>query len=89
MTTSMYSLYVGVGYTYIDVNALAHGIKSFFNVCMYVCMCVYVSMHVHVCIYVCMYVCVYVYVNMYMCVTKFSIIIKTKIQVSKLIYIMK
>ena len=29
MTTSMYCLYVGVDYTYIDVNALAHGIKSF------------------------------------------------------------
>ena len=29
MTTSMYSLYVGVDYTYIDVNALAQGIKSF------------------------------------------------------------
>ena len=29
MTTSMYCLYVGVDYTYIDINALAHGIKSF------------------------------------------------------------
>ena len=29
MTTSMYYLYVGVDYTYIDINALAHGIKSF------------------------------------------------------------
>ena len=29
MTTSMYCLYVGVDYTYIDVNALARGIKSF------------------------------------------------------------
>ena len=29
MTTSMYCLYVGVDYTYIDVNVLAHGIKSF------------------------------------------------------------
>ena len=28
MTTSMYCLYVGVDYTYIDVNALAQGIKS-------------------------------------------------------------
>ena len=25
MTTSMYCLYVGFDYTYIDVNALAHG----------------------------------------------------------------
>ena len=29
MTTSMYCLYVGVDYTYINVNALAQGIKSF------------------------------------------------------------
>ena len=29
MTTSMYCLYVRVDYTYIDVNALAQGIKSF------------------------------------------------------------
>ena len=29
MTTYMYSLYVGIDYTYIDVNALAQGIKSF------------------------------------------------------------
>ena len=29
MTTSMYCLYVGIDYTYIDVNALAQGIKSF------------------------------------------------------------
>ena len=31
MTTSMYCLYVGVDYTYIDVNALAQGIKSFLS----------------------------------------------------------
>ena len=29
MTTSMYCLYVGFDYTYIDVKALAQGIKSF------------------------------------------------------------
>ena len=29
MATSMYCLYVGVDYTYIDVNVLAQGIKSF------------------------------------------------------------
>ena len=29
MTTYMYCLYVGVDYTYIDINALAQGIKSF------------------------------------------------------------
>ena len=30
MTISMYCLYVGVDYTYIDINTLAQGIKSFF-----------------------------------------------------------
>ena len=29
MTTSMYGLYVGVDYTYIDVNALVQGINSY------------------------------------------------------------
>ena len=29
MTTSMYFLYVRFDYTYIDINALAQGIKSF------------------------------------------------------------
>ena len=29
LTTSMYCLYVGIDYTYIDINALAQGIKSF------------------------------------------------------------
>ena len=29
MTTSMSCLYVGVDYTYIDIHALAQGIKSF------------------------------------------------------------
>ena len=29
MTISMYCLYVGVDYTYIDVNAWAQGIQSF------------------------------------------------------------
>ena len=29
LTTSMFCLYVGVDYTYIDVNTLAQGIKSF------------------------------------------------------------
>ena len=31
MTTSMYCLYVRFDYTYIDVNALAQGIKSFLD----------------------------------------------------------
>ena len=81
MTTSMYCLYVGFDYTYIDVNALAQGIKSF------------LASHVwsqavagartygtdspsitsHVCMYVCLYVCMYVcigvclFVCMYVC----------------------
>ena len=29
MSTSLYCLYVGVDYTYIDLNALAQGTKSF------------------------------------------------------------
>ena len=29
MTTSMYCLYVEFDYTYIDINTLAQGIKSF------------------------------------------------------------
>ena len=29
MTTSMYCLYVGFDYTYIDINTLVQGIKSF------------------------------------------------------------
>ena len=32
MTTYMYCLYVGVDYTYIDVNTLAQAIKSFLAV---------------------------------------------------------
>ena len=31
MSTSMHCLYGGVDYTYIDVNALVQGIKSFFG----------------------------------------------------------
>ena len=82
----MYCLYVGFDYTYIDVNALAQGIKSFLaslvcvflcmyvciDVCMYVCICVCV--YVCVCMYVCVYVCVYVcmYVCLYVCVISTS-----------------
>ena len=31
MTKYMYCVYVGFDYTYIDINALAQGIKSFFG----------------------------------------------------------
>ena len=51
MTTSMYWLYVGFDYTYIDVNALAQGIKSFLASLVW-------SQAVSVCMYVCVSVCV-------------------------------
>ena len=51
MTTSMYCLYVGVDYTYIDINALAQGIKSYV---------VYVCVSVRAYVYMCMCLCVYV-----------------------------
>ena len=55
MTTSMYCLYVGFDYTYIDVNALAQGIKSF------------LASHVFICMYVCMYyVCIYAWMDGWM-----------------------
>ena len=44
MTTSMYCLYVGFDYTYIDINALAQ------YACMYACM--------YVCIYIYMFICI-------------------------------
>ena len=60
MTTYMYCLYVGVEYTYIDVNALAQGIKSLLvsQVWLYVCM--YVFMYACMCGWMSMYVCTYV-----------------------------
>ena len=64
MTTSMYCLYVGFDYTYIDVNALAQGIKSFLASHVWSQAVVYM----YVCIYVCMYVCMYVCVCVCMCV---------------------
>ena len=80
----MYCLYVGVDYTYIDINALAQGIKSFlasqvwvqafagvrtYDTDMYMCVYMYVCMYVCRC--VCMFVHVGVYVHgtdMYVCV---------------------
>ena len=78
MTIAMYCLYVVFEYTYIDINSLAHGIKSFLapqvwfqagtgiNVCMYV---LYMYVYMHVCMYACMYVCMYacMFVCMYAC----------------------
>ena len=51
----MYCVYVGFDYTYIDINALAQGIKSvlasqvwFQAVCMYVCMYVLMYDYIYV-----------------------------------------
>ena len=69
MTTSMHCLYVGFHYTYIDVNALAQGIKSFLvsqvwfqavaGARTYGTDLPSITSHVYmyVCIYICMYVC--------------------------------
>ena len=85
MTTSMYYLYVGVDYTYIDVNARAQGIKSFLASQVWFQAVVgartygtdspaitsmYVCMYVYVCIYIYMYVCMYVCMHMYVCMYK-------------------
>ena len=79
----MYCLYVGVDYTYTDVNALAQGIKSFlsshvwfqavagartYGMCLYVCMHVFVCMYVCMCVCVCMCMCVCIYVCECVCV---------------------
>ena len=71
MTTSMYCLYVGFDYTYIDVNALAQGIKSFLASHVWSQAIAgartygtdspaIISHPYHVCVCVCMYVCMYV-----------------------------
>ena len=54
--SSMYCFYVGIDYTYIDINALAH-------VC-FVCVCA--RAREFACMYMC--VCMYMYACMYMCV---------------------
>ena len=58
MTTSMYCLYVGFDYTYIDVNALAQGIKSF--LASHVWSQAVAGARTYVLMYVCMYVCMYI-----------------------------
>ena len=76
MTTSMYCLYVGFDYTYIDVTALAQGIKSFLASHVWSQAVVgartygtdspAITNHsatetsIYVCMYICMFVCVYV-----------------------------
>ena len=78
MTTSMYCLYFGVDYTYIDINALAQGIKSFLASQVWFQTVagartygtdspqLLVSHANHSYMYVC--VCVYMYVSVYACV---------------------
>ena len=63
MTTSMYCLYVGFDYTYIDINALAQGIKSFLASQVWFLAVAGARTYgtdspaSYVCMYVCMYVC--------------------------------
>ena len=61
MTTSMYFLYVGFDCTYIDIKALAQGIKSF--LASQVCFQAVAGRHPYACMYVCMYVCVLIYMH--------------------------
>ena len=78
MTTSMYCVYVGFDYRYIDINALAQGIKSFLASQVWFqavpgartygtdspAITVYLCMYVHM--YVCMYVCIHTYIYTHM-----------------------
>ena len=77
----MYCLYVGFDYTYIGINTLAQGIKSFLasqvwfqaiaGARTYGTDSHVITRHIcmHVCIYVCMYVCMHVcmYACMHVC----------------------
>ena len=73
----MYCLYVGFDYTYIDINALAQGTKSFLASQVWFQAVAGArtdgtdspAITSHVCMYACMYVCVYVcmYVCMHAC----------------------
>ena len=80
MTTSMYCLYVGFDYTYIDRNALAQENKS--SLASQVSfqtvagartydtdsLAITSQPCMYVCMYVCMCVCMCVYVCMYVCI---------------------
>ena len=78
MTISMYILYVGFDYTYIDINTLAQGIKSFLasqgwfqavaGARTYGTDSPAITSQPR-CPFVCMYVCMYVYMHacMYVC----------------------
>ena len=70
MTTSMYCVYFGFDYTYIDINALAQGIKSCLASQMWartydIDSPAIISNHsaTDTSLYVCMYVCMYVYMH--------------------------
>ena len=80
MTTSMHCLCVGFDYTYIDINALAQGIKSFlashvwfqavagartYGQQLLVSHANHSTNETSLCMYVCMYVCMYA--CMYVC----------------------
>ena len=82
MTLSMYCLYVGFDYTYININALAHGIKSFlasqvwfqviagdrtYGKSMFAVIDLY-FVCIDVCTCVCMCVCMYVCVCVCVCI---------------------
>ena len=79
MTTSMYCLYVGFDYTYIDVNALAQGIKSFLASLVWSQAIagtrtygtdspqLLVSHANHLATKTCMYVCMYIHMYVCMC----------------------
>ena len=59
----MYCLYVGVDYTYIDVNALAQGIKSFLaSHVWFQAVAGARTYGMYVSLYVSLYVCVYIYI---------------------------
>ena len=79
----MYCLYVGVDYTYIDVNALAQGIKSFLSSRFGIMpllglepmtpirpqlLVSHANHSATVCMYVCIDVCMCVYMYVCMCV---------------------
>ena len=49
--------YVGLLYTYLDINMY---------VCMYACMHVCMDVCMYVCLYVCMYVCIFIFISIYM-----------------------
>ena len=79
----MYCLYVGVDYTYVYVNALAQGIKSFFAPQVWfqavgmapirpqllVSHAKHSATETSLCMYLCMYECMYIrtYIRMYAC----------------------